>query len=391
MDAIERQKKLTPELREKIAAAFDLDTLEDLYLPYKQKRKSKRPGPRSGPRAPGRLDLELRPRDRDAPAGTDPRDLGLHLPEPGERSGRREGGDRWRARHPRRAARGDAGAAGPVRAASSSTGFLASRKTDKAKPNSKYENYFAFHEKIAALRDPANSHRYLAMRRGAAEGELTLSRRRPSGRRGFRRAPGARLRDGRLRRPRLAGRGSPAASGAACLQEHVLPAIENEVHRELKDAADEAAIQVFAENVRRCFSPRPSARSRCSASTRACAPAASWPRSTPPGPSWQRGDPPAERRGEGPAREMLVRARPRARRRARWPWATAPPGARPRCSSASRCRGGARASVRPGQRGGGERLQRERDRARGVPRARRHRARARSRSRAASRTRWPSS
>jgi len=41
LESVERQKKLTPELRERIQAAADLDTLEDLYLPYRQKRKSK--------------------------------------------------------------------------------------------------------------------------------------------------------------------------------------------------------------------------------------------------------------------------------------------------------------------------------------------------------------
>ena len=46
------------------------------------------------------------------------------------------------------------------------------------------------------------------------------------------------------------------------LQDHVLPSIENEVHRALKEAADEAAIRVFAENVRRLlleapFGPKP--------------------------------------------------------------------------------------------------------------------------------------
>ena len=38
---IEHQKKLTPELKKLIAATFDLDQLEEIYLPYKQKRKTK--------------------------------------------------------------------------------------------------------------------------------------------------------------------------------------------------------------------------------------------------------------------------------------------------------------------------------------------------------------
>jgi len=39
--ALEEQKVLSPELSSKINAAIDLNTLEDLYLPYKKKRKTK--------------------------------------------------------------------------------------------------------------------------------------------------------------------------------------------------------------------------------------------------------------------------------------------------------------------------------------------------------------
>ena len=41
VEEIEKQKKLTPELKEKILTTFQLELLEDIYLPYKQKRKTK--------------------------------------------------------------------------------------------------------------------------------------------------------------------------------------------------------------------------------------------------------------------------------------------------------------------------------------------------------------
>lgn len=41
LKAIKEQEKLTPELEEKITACSDLKTLEDLYLPYKKKRKTR--------------------------------------------------------------------------------------------------------------------------------------------------------------------------------------------------------------------------------------------------------------------------------------------------------------------------------------------------------------
>src|SRR5450755_2961486 len=41
VEEIGRQGKLTPELEARIRATFDAVALEDLYLPYKQKRKTK--------------------------------------------------------------------------------------------------------------------------------------------------------------------------------------------------------------------------------------------------------------------------------------------------------------------------------------------------------------
>src|SRR5262245_11227822 len=41
LEEIERQGKLTDELKATILATFNLDSLEDLYLPYKVKRKTK--------------------------------------------------------------------------------------------------------------------------------------------------------------------------------------------------------------------------------------------------------------------------------------------------------------------------------------------------------------
>src|SRR5262249_13589687 len=41
VEEIERQGKSTDELKEKILSTFNLDSLEDIYLPYKQKRKTK--------------------------------------------------------------------------------------------------------------------------------------------------------------------------------------------------------------------------------------------------------------------------------------------------------------------------------------------------------------
>ena len=41
LNTIEEQGKLTPELRQRIEASWDATELEDIYLPYKPKRKTR--------------------------------------------------------------------------------------------------------------------------------------------------------------------------------------------------------------------------------------------------------------------------------------------------------------------------------------------------------------
>src|SRR3712207_8171357 len=52
-------------------------------------------------------------------------------------------------------------------------GALKTGKAAKDKPNSKFENYFEYNEKIESLLQPQNSHRYLAIRRGWRSEEHT--------------------------------------------------------------------------------------------------------------------------------------------------------------------------------------------------------------------------
>jgi protein Tex len=262
VDAIERQKKLTPELKETILATFDADALEDLYLPYKQKRKSRALVAREAGLEP------LADWMWNCAHGTD-------TPQPGQTL------ELWAFtfRNEEKGVKdADAAILGArdilverlaetpdlrqkVRTELFEKGVVASVKTDKAKPNSKYENYFAFHEKIASLREPQNSHRYLALRRGQHEQELQVSIGGP--------LDDAEFEDRLLRGFEAAAVTVPDSPGEhvlkkaarLALHDHVLPAIGNEVHRTLKDAADEAAIKVFAENVGRVllgapFGPR---------------------------------------------------------------------------------------------------------------------------------------
>ena len=263
LEAIERHGGLTPELKEKVLGTFDLDALEDLYLPYKQKRKTKAVAARE--------------------AGLEPLadwiwacGHGTETPQPGQTL------ELWAFTF-RNSEKGidtaEAAVAGAgdllverlsemqelrarVRRALFEEGFVRSARTDEAKPHSKYETYFAFQEKVSSLREPQSSHRYLAVRRGAGEGELSLSVGGPPDDADFE----ARLL-GAFEAAACTVGDSPGAevlkrAARTALRDHVLPSIENEVHRALKEAADETAIRVFAENVRRLlleapFGPRP--------------------------------------------------------------------------------------------------------------------------------------
>ena len=129
-------------------------------------------------------------------------------------------------------------------------GVLRAAKGTQAKPNSKFDRYFDYREKVQSLLQPQSSHRYLAVRRGAAEKELSVSIAGPPDDAGF---------EDRLQRAFEAAActvpGSPGAAvllqaARAALKTYVLPSIETDVHRALKEVADAAAIKVFAENLR---------------------------------------------------------------------------------------------------------------------------------------------
>ena len=173
---IEHQKKLTPELKEKIVTTYDLARLEDLYLPYKQKRKTKATLAKEA-------GLErLAEWIWNCGHGTE-------TPQPGQTLEIWAFTFRNEEKEIKDAAAAIEGAQNIlieriaetqelrelVRRSVFDTGYVRSVKADKAKPHSKFENYFAYHEKIKTLLEPQTSHRYLAMRRGWMEEELTLS------------------------------------------------------------------------------------------------------------------------------------------------------------------------------------------------------------------------
>jgi uncharacterized protein len=258
---IERQGKLTPELREAILTTFDPAALEDLYLPYKQKRKTKATIAREAGLEPlaewlwaaGHAEIDA--------AGVTPEARARDFVDAGKGVPDAAAALAGAAEILIERLSEDAALRQRVRSRLTERGFVRTRKGKAAKTPSRFENYFAHQESVKELLKPASSHRYLAMRRGWTEEELVLTLGGPLDDE----APGDPLLDelqaafegAACTVPAFPGAALLARAARAALKAHVMPAIETEVHRALRDVADAAAITVFADNVRKLLLAAP--------------------------------------------------------------------------------------------------------------------------------------
>lgn len=248
---IQEQGKLTPELQQKVMTSFDFDVLEDLYLPYKKKKTSK---------AAEAKEAGLEPlADWIWNCGH-----GTENPQPGqtleiwaftfrnEAKGFKEAKDAIRGAQDILTERISEiqSLRQLVRDKAFKKGYLKTGKGEKAKDNSKFQKYFEYQEPVPSLLKAQASHRYLAMRRGWGEKELSLK---------ITSAPNEPPFEEELLKAFLAEACTvPDSPGAAILKKaaedayrgHVFPSIEKEVHRELREISEEVAIDVFADNVR---------------------------------------------------------------------------------------------------------------------------------------------
>jgi uncharacterized protein len=258
LSEVEKQGKLTDELKQKLVSTFDKNLLEDLYLPYKQKRKSKATLAKEAGLEPLADWIWGVAHNTVQPVEGQTLEIWAFTFK-NEEKGFKD------------AESAIAGASDIlierlsenlelrqfVRDTYTNRGFVKTMKADKSKPNSKYQNYFEFEEKIGSLSEPRNSHRYLALRRGWIEEELSIS---------FGGSKGDELFESDLL-ARFAGEAGvgnntmvkPVVEKAAriALKAHVIPSIENEFHKNLKEVADQMAIQVFSENVRKIMLAAP--------------------------------------------------------------------------------------------------------------------------------------
>src|SRR5207253_2283956 len=113
------------------------------------------------------------------------------------------------------------------------------------KPHSKFEMYKEFEEPVKSLFETKSSHRYMAMRRGWQEEELSVDVK--GDEEELLRAYVAFA----TKNPDNAIGDYLAQCARLALNVYVVPSVVNEVHRVLKEKGDEDAIRVFAENVRK--------------------------------------------------------------------------------------------------------------------------------------------
>jgi uncharacterized protein len=230
---IEEQGKLSPELKARIEAALDRNELEDLYLPFKPKRRTKA----SMAREKGLEPLAQYLWDQNGKGSLSALAQTFVSGEKGVASveealeGARHIVAEWVSEN--------AAFRKTVRGMMMADGMVVSRAIEGAQdPEGKFKMYADFSE--AARRIP--SHRMLAIRRGAKEDilsfEIELDPQHPL----------RWLRSQVIRKP---GEWVPHLEQAVedSYGRLLNPSIQTEVRLELKDRSDEEAIKVFRENL----------------------------------------------------------------------------------------------------------------------------------------------
>ncbi|MEY4646605.1 MAG: hypothetical protein RIQ98_441, partial [Bacteroidota bacterium] len=232
--SLKELEKLTPELEKAVRSAETLAKLEDIYLPYKPKRKTRAMAAREkGLQALADKLFEQRMLEPEVLAAE-------FLEDPEEAlAGARDilAEEMMETAEAREEAR-----------------QLFARKTvvkstvakGKQEAGIKYKDYFDWSESLAQ----APSHRILALFRGENEGILNLNLA----------GPDQDVLD-KLDRRFIMGNNACARQVELAIQDGykrlLMPAMENEMRAEAKKRADEEAIRVFAENVRQLLLAAP--------------------------------------------------------------------------------------------------------------------------------------
>ena len=234
LSTIEEQGKLTDTLRERISNCWDATELEDIYLPFKPKRKTRAEAARQKGLEPLAM-LLLMQRENNLSARVRQFVKGDVKDEEDALKGARDiiaeqVNEDERARN-------------LIRNQFSRQAMITSKVVkgkEKEEAALKYRDYFDFSEPLKKC----TSHRLLAIRRGEAEGILKISIT-PDDESAC---------TERLERQYVHGNGECSAQVAEAVNDAykrlLKPAIETEFSALSKEKADEEAIRVFAENLR---------------------------------------------------------------------------------------------------------------------------------------------
>jgi len=240
LKSIDNQEKLTPELEKEINAAETLAELEDIYLPYKPKRKTKASVAREKGLEPlaklifeqEKLDVEGKASEFiDEEKGVASSDEALQ--------GARDIIAEW--------VNEDQEARKQIRELFEKDAVISSKVIKgKEEEGQKYKDYFEWEESIANT----PSHRLLAMRRGEKEMILSLDI-----------SPDDDYAVSTLEKQFVDSEGESAeqikTAIADCYKRLLKPSMETEIRIVSKTKADEEAIRVFADNLRQLLLAAP--------------------------------------------------------------------------------------------------------------------------------------
>ena len=231
LNALEKQEKLTPELKARIEASWDSNEIEDIYLPYKPKRVTRAEMARKKGLEP--LAKLIAAQKEAFLSGRVPAFVQGEVKDEEEAlSGARDIIAEWVNENER--------TRNQVRFAFRQAVISAKVIKGKEEEGAKYRNYFQFEEKLSRCQ----SHRLLAVRRGEEEGFLRVS---------IAPADDDACLESLYRQYKR--------NNGACWEQFQLaiddaykrllkPSIESEFAKSSKQKADEEAIRVFADNLR---------------------------------------------------------------------------------------------------------------------------------------------
>jgi protein Tex len=240
LKSIKEQEKLTPELEKKILAAETMSALEDLYLPYRPKRKTRASVAREKGLEP--LALLLLEQGNNDPLSEAAKFIDSEKGVANEEEALQGARDIIAEM-----VNEDAEARQKIRDLFMKKGTITSRVIKgKEEQAAKYKDYFEWQEPIANT----PSHRLLAMRRGEKELFLMLTI-----------EPAEEEAIEILERQFVKGRNAASEQVQMAVKDGykrlMSVSIETEVRLATKKKADEEAIRVFAENVRQLLMAAP--------------------------------------------------------------------------------------------------------------------------------------